>query len=171
LLSEKKSGKKHRRVTPQERVEMWRTLANLERLPIHHKEEIGKGLIKQMGTCRGEGLNMWVLSRIGTRIPLYGPLNSVVPARTVTDWIEQTLKAPWKKPAQTAFSVVQMASFTGDRERDIEPSLRDRIRGRLQGLEDGERLAQRLCEMVPLNASEQDRVFGEGLPGGLHLAE
>jgi hypothetical protein len=171
LLSEKKSGKKHRRVTPQERAEMWRTLANLERLPINHKEEIGKALIKQMGTCRGEGLNMWVLSRIGTRIPLYGPLNSVVPARTVTDWIEQTLKAPWKKPAQTAFSVVQMASFTGDRERDIEPSLRDRIRERLQGLEDGERLAQRLCEMVPLNASEQDRVFGEGLPGGLHLAE
>jgi hypothetical protein len=171
LLSEKKSEKKHRRATPQERAEMWRTLANLERLPIDHKEEIGKALIKQMGTCRGEGLNMWVLSRIGTRIPLYGPLNSVVPARTVTDWIEQTLKAPWKKPAQTAFSVVQMASFTGDRERDIEPSLRDRIRERLQGLEDGERLAQRLCEMVPLNASEQDRVFGEGLPGGLHLAE
>jgi len=28
-----------------------------------------------------------------------------------------------------------------------------------------------LYEMVPLNASEQGRVFGEGLPEGLHLAE
>ena len=156
---------------PQERAEMWRTLANLERLPIHHKEEIGTALINQISTCRGEGLNMWVLSRIGTRIPLYGPLNAVVPARTVTDWIEQTLKVPWKKPAHTAFSVVQMASFTGDRERDVEPGLRDRIRERLQGLEDAERLSRRLWEMVPLNASEQDRVFGEGLPEGLHLAE
>jgi hypothetical protein len=124
-----------------------------------------------MGTSRGEGLNMWVLSRIGSRIPLYGPLNVVVPARTVTGWIKQILETEWRKPNQTAFCVVQMACFTGDRERDLDANLRDRITERLRGLEDDERLAQRLYEILPLSASEQGRVFGEELPEGLHLAE
>jgi len=171
LLPGKKKGTKQQRVSPQERTEMWRTVANLEALPVDIKEKIGRALIKQIGTSRGEGLNMWVLSRIGSRIPLYGPLNGVVPVKTITGWIKQILETEWRKPNQTAFCVVQMASFTGDRERDLDPKLRDRIRERLRGLEDDERLAQRLSEMVSLSASEQGLVFGEGLPEGLHLAE
>ncbi len=171
LLPGKKKGTKQQRVSPQERTEMWRTVANLEALPADIKEKIGRALIKQIGTSRGEGLNMWVLSRIGSRIPLYGPLNGVVPVRTITGWIKQILETEWRKPNQTAFCVVQMASFTGDRERDLDPKLRDRIRERLRGLEDHERLGQRLSEMVPLSASEQGLVFGEGLPEGLHMAE
>ena len=171
LLPGKKKGTKQQRVSPQERTEMWRTLANLEGLPVDIKEKIGRGLIKQIGTSRGEGLNMWVLSRIGSRIPLYGPLNGVVPVRTITGWIKQILETEWKKPNQTAFSVLQMASFTGDRERDLDAKLRERVRERLRGLEDEERLTQRLFEMVPLSASEQGLVFGEGLPEGLHIAE
>ncbi|MFH1674309.1 MAG: hypothetical protein ABIF87_12910, partial [Pseudomonadota bacterium] len=63
------------------------------------------------------------------------------------------------------------ASFTSDRERDINERVRDKIRDRLVGLEEEERLAKRLHEMVLLNAAEEDRVFGESLPEGLHLAE
>ena len=171
ILPGKKKGTRQHRVSPQERTEMWRTIANLEQLPVDIKEEIGRALIKHIGTSRGEGLNMWVLSRIGSRIPLYGPLNAVVPVRTIRGWIKQILEAEWRKQNQTAFCVVQMACFTGDRERDLDANFRDRIMERLQGLEDGERLAQRLYEMVPLSASEQGRVFGEELPEGLHLAE
>jgi hypothetical protein len=171
LLPGQKKGAKPHRVSPQERTEMWRTVANLEGLPVDMKEEIGSALVKQIGTSRGEGLNTWVLSRIGSRIPLYGPLNGVVPVRTITGWMKRILEIKWRKPSQTAFCVVQMASFTGDRERDLDARLRDRIRERLRGLEDGERLTQRLFEMVPLSASEQGLVFGEGLPEGLHLAE
>lgn len=170
LLPGKKKAKQDRLAAP-ERTEMWRTIANLERLPVNNKEEIGGALIKQIGTSRGEGLNMWVLSRIGSRIPLYGPLNEVVSARTVTRWIKQILETEWKKPDQTAFCVVQMACLSGDRERDLDQDLRDRIKERLSGLEDGERLSERLYQMVALSATEQDRVFGEGLPDGLHLAE
>ncbi len=171
LLPGQKKGTKLHRVSPQERTEMWRTIANLERLPVDIKEEIGRALMKHIGTPRGEGLNMWVLSRVGSRIPLFGHLNVVVPARTVKHWIKQILETEWKKPNQTGFCVVQMSSFTGDRERDLDADLRGRVRERLRGLEGGERLSQRLYEMVPLNASEQGRVFGEELPEGLHLAE
>ena len=169
LLPDQKKRKKQLRFTAQERTEMWRTIANLERLPVDIKEEIGRALIKHVGTSRGEGLNMWVLSRIGSRIPLYGPLNVVIPVRTITRWIKQILKIEWSKPDQTAFCVVQMACFTGDRERDLDANLRDGIRERLRGLAEGERLAQRLDEIIPLSESEQGCVFGERLPEGLHL--
>ncbi|OEU51088.1 MAG: hypothetical protein BA872_06535 [Desulfobacterales bacterium C00003060] len=171
LLPGKKKETKQHRVSPPERTEMWRTTANLERLPVDIKEEIGKTLIKHIGTSRGEGLNMWVLSRIGSRIPLYGHLNAVVPVKTITGWIKQILETEWRKPNQTAFYLVHMACFTGDRERDLDVNLRDRIKERLWGLGDGERLAERLYEVVSLSASEQGCVFGEGLPEGLHLAE
>ena len=171
LLPGKKKGARQHRVAAQERTEMWRTMANLERLSVDIKEEVGRALIKHIGTSRGEGLNMWVLSRIGSRLPLYGPLDVIVPIRTIKGWIKKILETQWKKPNQTAFCVVQMACFTGDRERDLDANLTDRITERLRGLEDGERLAQRLYEMVPLSASEQGRVFGEGLPQGLHLSE
>jgi hypothetical protein len=163
--------KRSRRVTPQERTEMWRAVANLELLPADVKKDIGKTLMKHIGSARGEGLNMWVLSRVGSRIPLYGPYNEVVPAKAVTSWIKKILESDWTKPDHTAFCVVQMASFTGDRARDVDRSLRDRIEEKLRGLDKGERLAQRLNEIVPLSSSEQGLVFGEGLPEGLHLAE
>jgi hypothetical protein len=38
-------------------------------------------------------------------------------------------------------------------------------------MKDGERLVQRVYEMVSLSADEEDRVFGESLPEGPHLAE
>ncbi|MBW1897209.1 MAG: molecular chaperone DnaK, partial [Deltaproteobacteria bacterium] len=172
LLSpgKKKAGKQPR-LGPQERTEMWRTIANLEQLPGDVKESVGKALIKHLGTARGEGLNMWVLSRIGSRVPLYGPFNEVVPSKTVTSWVKKILDAPWSKPGHTAFCVVQMASFTGDRGRDLDAHLRDRISEKISGLENGERLRDRLYEIVPLSESEQGLVFGEGLPDGLHLAE
>lgn len=170
LLSDAKKAKKQPRVTPHERTEMWRTVANLERLPVEMKVKIGAQLMDDIGTARGEGLNMWVLARLASRIPLYGPLNSVIPGQTVTEWIKRILATKWQKPEQTAFYLVNMACFTGDREIDIDESLRDAIRERLVGLEDGEALTQRLYEVVTLSAEDEDRVFGEALPEGLHLA-
>jgi len=167
----KKKGSKQPRLSPLERTEMWRTIANLEQLPSDVKESVGKALVKHLGTPRGEGLNMWVLSRIGSRAPLYGPFNEVIPPKTVTRWIKKILETPWSKPGHTAFCVVQMASFTGDRGRDVDATLRDRISERLSGSENEERLGDRLHEIVPLSESEQGLVFGEGLPEGLHLAE
>lgn len=165
----KKKDAGKRRLSAQERTEMWRTMANLEQLPSDMKADLGKSLLKHLGSSRGEGLNMWVLSRIGSRIPLYGPLNEVVPPRVVTSWIQKILETEWHKPDHTAFCVVQMASFTGDRGRDVDPDLRKRIEHRVGDLPDGDRLARRLSEVVPLSESEQGLVFGEGLPEGLHL--
>jgi hypothetical protein len=171
LGSRQEKGRQQRRLSPQERTEMWRAIANLEKLPADTKENIGRTLMKLVGTPRGEGLNMWVLSRIGSRVPLYGPLNEVIPGKTVTSWIKKILEEDWTKPGHTAFCVVQMASFTGDRGRDVDADLRLGIEERLSRLKDGKRLAQRLHEIVPLTASEQGLVFGEELPEGLHIAE
>jgi hypothetical protein len=171
ILSGSKKGKKARRVTPRERTEIWRALANLERLSVATKMEIGGHLLQPLGTAKGEGLNMWVLSRLGARVPLYGPLESVVPPKIVTRWLERILETDWKKPEHTGACAVQMASFTGDRERDVALEVRDRLRDRLKQHGLDERLIQRLYEPLALSDAEHDWIFGEELPEGLHLAE
>ena len=30
---------------------------------------------------------LWAIGRLGARVPLYGPLNTVVPAETAADWL------------------------------------------------------------------------------------
>jgi len=171
ILTDKKKGKKPRRVTPRERTEIWRAIANLERLSVAVKKEISGHLLQPLGTAKGEGMNMWVLSRVGARVPLYGPLESVVPGKIVTRWLERILETDWKKPEHTGACAVQMASFTGDRERDVDPEVRDRLRDRLERYEPDERLIQRLYEPLALSDAEHDWIFGEELPEGLHLAE
>jgi len=167
---QKKDNKK-RRISPRERTEMWRALANLERLSAGTKKDMAHHLLKQLGTAKGEGLNMWVLSRLGSRVPLYGPLEAVVPGKTVAAWLERILEMEWTKPDLTGPCAVQMAAFTGDRERDVDSVVRNRLRDRLEALDRDERLIRRLYEPVALSNSEQSWIFGEELPTGLHLAE
>ena len=45
---------------------------------------------------------LWTLGRVAARVPVYGPLNVVVPTETVEDWIVRLLElspddalAPW----------------------------------------------------------------------------
>ena len=69
--------------TPQQSVEMWRLLAGLELLPVGDKTELGDMLVELMSKKSmqpARGAMIWALGRIGTRQPLYGPLNTVVPA-------------------------------------------------------------------------------------------
>lgn len=164
-------GEKQKRIGAPERTEAWRLMANLERLPVSEKTNIGNRLADNLGSTRGEGLNMWVLARLGARIPFYGPLNCVVPAKVAEEWIRRILKTQWKKSEQTAFCIVQMACYTADRERDIPSELRDEIKNRLEGVEGGDRLMQRLSQIVSLSLEERDRIFGENLPEGLHLEQ
>jgi hypothetical protein len=77
----------------------------------------------------------------------------------------------WTKPDLTGPCAVQMAAFTGDRERDVDSVVRNRLRDRLEALDRDERLIRRLYEPVALSNSEQSWIFGEELPTGLHLAE
>ncbi|MBW2535186.1 MAG: Hsp70 family protein [Deltaproteobacteria bacterium] len=61
----------------QELAEMWRAVASLERLPATSKEGLGDVALRNAVAGRGD-FAFWALGRLGSRVPLYGPVEEVV---------------------------------------------------------------------------------------------
>lgn len=157
--------------TPQQSVEMWRLLAGLELLPVADKTELGDMLVdlmskKSMQPARGA--MVWALGRIGTRQPLYGPLNTVVPAEAAHAWLDKLVRTRQPGELET-FSAMQIARRTGDRYRDLEDSMRREIVDWMESLNASWHLVQLVREGGTLDREEQGRAFGEALPKGLRI--
>ncbi|HEX7699682.1 MAG TPA: Hsp70 family protein, partial [Kofleriaceae bacterium] len=99
LLPSTKQAKKLAEAKPskQELAEMWRATASMERLQISIKAKLGDELITRMESRKGreDGVHLWALSRLGARVPLYGPLNAVVPPMQVQTWMSSILTWDW----------------------------------------------------------------------------
>ena len=100
---------------------------------------------------------------------IYGPANGVVRKEKASRWVERLLKSDWQKPEATAFVVTQIARYTGDRTRDLDEGLRERVAERLETFRSGQRWAQQVREVVRLEAKEQARILDESLPVGLQI--
>ena len=95
--------------------EMWRTAASLELLPVQTKTQLGDALIARIAEGRSSSIRaLWCLSRLGARKLFYGPINQVLPASTVSRWVEALLKIQKAEDA-----VVALARRTGDSTRDL----------------------------------------------------
>lgn len=173
FLPSKTQKKKWHSVKPtrQEAEEMWRTLANLERLQPSLKARLGDELVRRLETKKGrdEDIHFWALGRIGARVPLYGPLNAVVPAQKVNTWLKTVLAQEWPSPDKAAFPMAQLGRKTGDRARDIDEGLRAELATRLRDSTGGERSARLVEEIVELEAREERVALGDSLPAGLRL--
>jgi hypothetical protein len=157
--------------TPQQSVEMWRLLAGLELLPVGDKTELGDMLVQLMSKKSmqpARGAMIWALGRIGTRQPLYGPLNTVVPAEAARTWLDKLVRLRQPGDLET-FSAMQLARRTGDRYRDLDDSMRREIVDWMQSVNASPHLVQLVREGGTLDREEQGRAFGEALPKGLRI--
>ncbi|MCB9574355.1 MAG: molecular chaperone DnaK, partial [Kofleriaceae bacterium] len=174
LLPNPKQQKKLAEVkaSKQELGEMWRALASLERLPVGHKLKIGDELMRRLASKKGrdESVHVWAIGRIAARAPLYGPLNLVVPASRVGDWLRTLLDYDWPEPEKAAFPLAQMGRRTGDRARDLDDGLRARLAAVLRTMPGGDRTAVLVEQVVALEAREERVALGDTLPAGLRLA-
>jgi len=135
------------------------------------KIELGDLLLELMPKRKMEPARsavVWTLGRLGTRVPLYGPLNTVIAVDVVSRWLDALLKAP---PDDGAYplAVMQMARRTDDRYRDVPEVLRDEVLTWLREHNAPRHLRQLVREGGTLDDEEQGRVFGEALPKGLRL--
>ena len=167
----KKPGKAGKVLSPQEEMEIWMAVANMERLPVDSKLELGEVLLGRIRRSGSKPQDLWALSRVGARIPFYGPLNSVIPGSRIAGWIEE-LGAMGREPSETlANALVQMARFTGDRERDIDAAARQAVMAWLGRLPSSEKYRRMLLHPESsLLDQEREWVFGESLPVGLMVA-
>jgi hypothetical protein len=176
-LHQRHQGGKRRQsellVRPEETTEIWRLLGSLELLPVPVKAELGgmlTGLLPRKKLQGARSAMIWALGRLGQRVPVYGPLNTVVPRQHAEAWLEALYREdPRETIAQLA--AMQIARRTDDRHRDLDEQLRREaadwlIRGGaaphwIELVRDGGRL----------DSEDQEQVIGESLPKGLRIVE
>ena len=154
---------------PQEVREMWQAIGSCERLAAAERAELGAVLVGDAARGRTTEPELWALARIGARAPLYGPIDRVVDRTVAAEWAERLVGADWPRQEAYAFTLAQIARATGDRARDLDPALRERVARRLETAPHGERGARLVREPVPLEAREEARLLDEALPAGLRI--
>jgi molecular chaperone DnaK (HSP70) len=163
-----RGGRKTSRVNRQLEYETWRLFACLEHLPARTRATLGSELLAKIRKEPEDAIWLWSLGRLGARIPLYGPLQSIVGAEIAGEWLKELLEFP-SFTAAAVSAVTLMARRTDDRTRDIDDHVRDLAISRLNALGIAADTLQPLSKYVPPETTDAVRSFGESLPPGLQL--
>ncbi len=164
-----------------EYTEVWRLLGSLELLDVGLKIDLGQ-LVFDLGLRKGSQAvreaSAWALGRLGTRVPVYGPLNTLVPVETVEAWAQRLLeldadlefvRRAGELPESAVFAVVQLTRRTGDRYRDVADELRDAVQQWLVKHQAPQHFVTLVGEGGELHEDEQLLVFSESLLPGLKI--
>jgi molecular chaperone DnaK (HSP70) len=157
-----------KRVNRQLDYEKWRLLASLEHLLAGTRALLGNELLAKIKREPGDAMWLWSLGRLGARIPLYGPLHSVVAPGIAGEWLKTLLDLSTFTTV-TASAIILIARRTGDRSRDVDEAIREQAIFRLIALGIAEETIQLLSKYVPPERADAVRSFGESLPPGLQL--
>ncbi len=149
--------------------DMVRLAGVLERLSVEQKLELGKWLLKRLQKASEPQQTWWALGRIGSRTPFHGSAHNVIPVDVVSQWVEVTLAVDWKKSPQAGFCATLLARMSGDRSRDIEDELRQRVMEKLKQSKAPASWMSMLQSVQKLDEKQEKQVFGESLPPGLKL--
>jgi hypothetical protein len=160
----KKGGRANRQLE----YETWRLFASLEHLVAINRASLGDKLLEKLGKEPGDAIYLWSLGRLGSRIPLYGPLHSVVAAEKAGKWLQALLDYPLCTAAAQS-AIILLARRTEDRSRDIDDTLREEAIVRLKTLGAADGVIQLLSQYVPPERADAVRSFGESLPSGLQV--
>ncbi len=146
----------------------WRLFASLEHLLASTRASLGEKLLAKIRKEPDDAICLWSLGRLGARIPLYGPLHSVVAAETAGEWLKALLDLPLFTAA-TQSAIVLLARRTDDRSRDVDDALREQAIARLMTLGVADDTIQFLSKYVPPDRADAVRSFGESLPSELQV--
>jgi molecular chaperone DnaK (HSP70) len=157
---------------PHELAEMWRCAAALEHLSPATKQALGDLLLKESPHASTGAHVLWCLGRLGARVPLYGPANTVIPKEAAERWTRALLGrsfAAGRETADAIFALAQLARVASDRTRDLDEELRHEVISRLIELGALETALRPVREYHELEAAQQVLAFGDSLPIGLRL--
>jgi molecular chaperone DnaK (HSP70) len=157
------------RTAPQEYLEMQMAAAGMERLAVKDKIRLGQLVLTDLQSKNPRPQQFWALSRIGARELLNGPIDRVIPPGLIQGWVEALITGNWADHGPVGQALLHLARKTGDRTRDMDSAVIDRISNRLSGSGFSSDQLRVLFEVIPLREQETSAIFGEGLPSGLIL--
>ncbi len=168
---QEEKSKKGKALSPEEMVEMWMAVASMERLPVEAKIKAGRTILEHLLKSKKPGYKaLWAIAKLGARIPLYGPIDRVVPPEEVSQWIEKLMEKVVHKDESFAYNIINMGRKTGDRSRDIEEGLMEKIiETASKILPEKKVLSFFESPVKSLNTEDREWSFGETLPPGLIL--
>jgi molecular chaperone DnaK (HSP70) len=165
----------------QESVEVWRLLGALELLPPATKLELGRMILELLPKKKLVALRpalLWTLGRVAARVPVAGPLNVILGGETAEAWLTALIEQPLEE-SLLPWTVMQLARKTGDRYRDVRPTMRAgvvawlSVRQKNTPPDSASAVPEHFIALVrdggELDQDEQARVFGEALPAGLRI--
>ena len=162
-----KATKSPKKLSPQEWFEVMMALANFERLPVETKVALGRLLLENIRNVKPKPQELWAISRLGARVPFYGPLDRVIPAKEVADWLESLCSSGLQPSAELGQAIVQLARRTGDRERDLPQQDLERALQWLERLSDAQRFIKPLRNVLARHRSTGTELdFWRIPPGG-----
>jgi hypothetical protein len=146
-----------------------RLAGGLERVSAERKTEAGEWLLERLKRPSESPETWWAVGRLGARVPFYGSIHNVVSRDAAERWLERLLKLDWGVVTPAPFAATLLARMSGDRERDIDGQIRERVATRLRAVNAPSGWIQMLVEVTELDEADEKRVFGESLPPGLRL--
>lgn len=156
-----------------ELAEMWRTAGALERLDTKTKEHLGNELISQLQSRSVPTYAFWTLTRLGARVLLYGPMNSLLHPQTVEHWLRELLQFEPSSEHERlgwAFCLAQLARRSGLRAVDISDESREPVAKLLRTMTVPAAWPQMVESVVESVSDDRTQMFGDSLPIGLRLS-
>ena len=136
------------------------------------RKPLGDALVKEFAQGSPGAHVYWCLGRLGARVPLYGPANTVVRKETAERWTDVLLDhafAAGRETGDAIFALAQLARVASDRARDLDQSLRQKVIARLIDLGADEDELKPVREYHELESAQQVQALGDSLPIGLRL--
>lgn len=150
-----------------EEKEMLRLAVSLERVPPDEKVALGELLMSRFS---GADEDFWLMARLATREPLGGSVDRVVEPAVVEGWVDRMLASSWQSKRLACLALVETVRITGDRGRDVDPALVDRVSERLVKAGQAERFEAVLRGEALEQQEDRAALLGDALPVGLRLA-
>ena len=151
--------------------DMVRLVGSLERLPVENKVEAGGWLLQRLRKPKENSQTWWAVGRLGAREPAYGSAHQVVPPNIALQWLGQLFLLDWKQIEPAAFAAALLARMTGDRERDLDPSVRAQVCERLTAIKAPRSWVTMVQDVCELNAADERRLLGDSIPVGIKLLQ
>ncbi|TWU24994.1 Chaperone protein DnaK [Novipirellula galeiformis] len=166
-----------RKIEAHEASEAWRLIGSLERLAVHDKVTLGRVAIQALSQKKHEKIRhalLWAIGRLGSRQPLYGPLNGCVGSSEAAGWAESLMRFDRSVDAGAHDSVwtlalVQIVRMTGDRYRDLPVAIRNEVIDYLVARSAPTHSIDLLKNVGRLQSEEEAAIFGDSLPLGIRL--
>ena len=155
-------------------IELLRLLGSLERLRSKDKaaavELALSGLNKKKLLPLHSAL-LWMIGRMGNRVPIYATLQQTVPVDKVSDWLGRLLgmEPPIDLVPSYSLALMLMSRRTGDRYRDVSREIREKVLQRMDALKSPPLHRTLVADGGSLDEENTSSIVGDTLPLGFSL--